>query len=416
MAIKQYPGAAEVLSLNADINNAVTSFACSETPSSQWPTGGDQYVVKIAKADNTNEEKILLNGNSRIGSAFSSVQRGYDGTSAISHAAGEKITVVWDAASARDASRHIYTTTDDDHPQYLNTTRHDTTARHIFGSALPTPAAPADVSDTAAAGAAAGPARADHVHALGAAVAGTGLGLAAGALFINDGDALGFSGDNLVVKVDGTTLEISADALRIAAGAAGNGLTGGGGSALAVGASSPLTVTADAVGLLSGYLPPYAGSSAPGSPVAGQLWFDTTNKLIKVYNGSVWITITPVSATVVAAETKTTNTYGDLTTPGPAVTVDTGTAVLIEFGSAMGGAGTGPIVSFDVSGATTRAANDDDAVEQTLGATHVSSFRRMKITGLTAGSNTFTLKYKSLSSGQSCSFSNRDITVLPLWT
>jgi hypothetical protein len=49
------------------------------------------------------------------------------------------------------------------------------------------------------------------------------------------GDALtGGSGSALDVVPDGTTLELNADALRIAAGAAGDGLGGGGGAALSV--------------------------------------------------------------------------------------------------------------------------------------------------------------------------------------
>ena len=52
--------------------------------------------------------------------------------------------------------------------------------------------------------------------------------------------------DSLDVAV-GTGLEISSDAVRIAAAAAGNGLTGGAGSALAVGAGSGITVNADDV-------------------------------------------------------------------------------------------------------------------------------------------------------------------------
>jgi|TARA_Y100000310_G_scaffold137861_2_gene136805 hypothetical protein len=55
-----------------------------------------------------------------------------------------------------------------------------------------------------------------------------------GAGQITAGAGLGQSGDELSVNVDTTTLEISSDALRIAASAAGNGLTGGGASALAV--------------------------------------------------------------------------------------------------------------------------------------------------------------------------------------
>jgi len=48
------------------------------------------------------------------------------------------------------------------------------------------------------------------------------------------GAGLSKTGDTLDVNVDETTIEINADALRIASGAAGDGLSGGGGSALSV--------------------------------------------------------------------------------------------------------------------------------------------------------------------------------------
>jgi hypothetical protein len=70
-----------------------------------------------------------------------------------------------------------------------------------------------------------------------------------GAGQITDGNGLTKSGNTLSVVVDSTTIEISSDAVRIAATAAGNGLTGGGGSALAVGAGTGISVAADAVAI-----------------------------------------------------------------------------------------------------------------------------------------------------------------------
>lgn len=59
-------------------------------------------------------------------------------------------------------------TAGDDHTQYMlaSGSRHDLTGRHTFGAALGTPAAASTsaLGDAAAAGTAAGPARADHVH------------------------------------------------------------------------------------------------------------------------------------------------------------------------------------------------------------------------------------------------------------
>lgn len=75
--------------------------------------------------------------------------------------------------------------------------------------------------------------------------------LGAGGTSYTAGDGLTLTGSDFDVNVDSTTIEISSDALRIAATAAGNGLTGGGGSALAVGAGNGITVNANDVALAS---------------------------------------------------------------------------------------------------------------------------------------------------------------------
>lgn len=81
-------------------------------------------------------------------------------------------------------------------------------------------------------------------------VAGTGLEISSDTIRIAAAAAgsglTGGAGSALDVNV-GSGLEISSDAVRIAAAAAGNGLTGGAGSALAVGAGTGIVVTADAV-------------------------------------------------------------------------------------------------------------------------------------------------------------------------
>lgn len=63
------------------------------------------------------------------------------------------------------------------------------------------------------------------------------------------GNGLTGGGASALAVNPGTGLEISSDAVRIAAAAAGNGLTGGAGSALAVGAGTGISVTADAVAI-----------------------------------------------------------------------------------------------------------------------------------------------------------------------
>jgi len=53
----------------------------------------------------------------------------------------------------------------------------------------------------------------------------------------------------------------------------------------------------------------FANSSAPSSPLAGQLWWDTTNSLMKTYTGTSWKTI---SSSTSSASTPTGSVTGDL--------------------------------------------------------------------------------------------------------
>jgi len=88
---------------------------------------------------------------------------------------------------------------------------------------------------------------------ISAAAAGNGLTGGAGSpLAVNTGDGLTISSDQVVVvatDLAGTGLDVDANNLRISAAAAGNGLVGGAGSPLAVGAGSGINVTSDAVEL-----------------------------------------------------------------------------------------------------------------------------------------------------------------------
>ena len=84
----------------------------------------------------------------------------------------------------------------------------------------------------------------------------------------------------------------------------------------------------------------FANTSAPASPVAGQMWWDKTNNLLKVYNGTTFKT---VSSSTASASTPSSSVTGDLwwdttngqlkvyngssfTTIGPSFTSGTGTS------------------------------------------------------------------------------------------
>ena len=66
-------------------------------------------------------------------------------------------------------------------------------------------------------------------------------------------------------------------------------------------------------------------------------------------------------------------------------------------------------MAFEVSGATTYAATDADRILNEVGNTQLSLSKSMIFTGLTAGTNTFTLRYKV--NGNTATFSVRSLTV-----
>ena len=87
-----------------------------------------------------------------------------------------------------------------------------------------------------------------------------------------------------------------------------------------------------------------SNTTPPGAPLTGQLWWDKTNSLLKVYNGSVFKTI---SAATSSASAPTSNVTGDLwyDTTNAQLKVWTGTAWLLVGPAFTSGTGvTGAIV------------------------------------------------------------------------
>lgn len=124
----------------------------------------------------------------------------------------------------------------------------------------------------------------------------------------------------------------------------------------------------------------------------------------------------PSTAAVTTSESTGGTGYGNLATPGPAVTVNTGTKAIVAVTSIVQNstASQNSYASYAVSGASSIAATDDRAVIITAAATN-QTLRGAAVymeTGLTAGSNTFTMQYRV--TGGTGSFQNRRIVVIPL--
>jgi hypothetical protein len=136
--------------------------------------------------------------------------------------------------------------------------------------------------------------------------------------------------------------------------------------------------------------------------------------------GIKWATAaaaSPVSANsyVATAQTTTSGSYTGLTTAN-AVTLTTGTKALVLLQSKLSNSSTGQTAraSFAVSGASTVAAGDNNAIYITPysggeGGAFGGSFY---LTGLTAGSNTFTMQFR-VGSGTG-TFEYRQITVIDM--
>ena len=112
-------GNAPGTTLASSINSSVTSFTVGTGTGTAYPSGsGGPFYIKI-DAGQVAEEKILC--ASRSGDVFTVATsgRGADGTSAAAHSSGATVEHDFTAAEADDANAHIYTTSRDDHTQYL---------------------------------------------------------------------------------------------------------------------------------------------------------------------------------------------------------------------------------------------------------------------------------------------------------
>lgn len=125
-----------------------------------------------------------------------------------------------------------------------------------------------------------------------------------------------------------------------------------------------------------------------------------------------------VDAIVEAEQTTTSSTYADMATVGPTVTLTTGTKALVLINAQLKHATVGGIAwaSFAVSGATTDAAIDGRAILYETATAGGGGVRcgAASLIALTAGTNTFTMKYKESGSGTEASIGRRRIQVVAL--
>jgi hypothetical protein len=160
--------------------------------------------------------------------------------------------------------------------------------------------------------------------------------------------------------------------------------------------------------------------TAPTVPAATGTTTAVPTGVTTIYNGSVWVCTTPVGA--ISNTSGTTNSASFVTTlTGDATpisaTLVTGTTALISIYVNGSNNGAGGLLNFQgaysVSGATTVAASANDSAKHSIsggGAGTGASYTRI-ITGLTAGTNTFTLNYTAVSASSVSTYVQRYLTV-----
>lgn len=148
-------------------------------------------------------------------------------------------------------------------------------------------------------------------------------------------------------------------------------------------------------------------ATAKASTAGGYFVATGTNALAQRTSGT---------ATTATSQSTASTSYTNLTTTGPAVTATTGTRALVLFSALMGNTTTDSYsaASVGVTGASTITADDTWCISSDglTGSNYLRYTGAKLFTTLSAGSNTFTMKYRA-GSGTAV-FADREIIVLPL--
>jgi hypothetical protein len=144
--------------------------------------------------------------------------------------------------------------------------------------------------------------------------------------------------------------------------------------------------------------------------VNGNVCYVQSINEFQVFNGTVWVTMLPRTAIDVSITPPVSGSYTNATAN---VAMYTGTSadVTLISQSLSNSSGSTTLMSFAVSGATTIAGSDANSVSN-IGATGIGRSRIIRVTGLTAGLNTFTIA--SRASGVGGSIDRPSITVQAL--
>ena len=150
-----------------------------------------------------------------------------------------------------------------------------------------------------------------------------------------------------------------------------------------------------------------------------RLGIGSTGQVLTVAGGvPTWATAAgqaaSASAQVNTQQSTTSGSFTDLATAGPAVTLTTGTKalVIVDCVSLNTTNQVGAFMGCEVTGASSVSASTNDSAQTFSGNEFATRTKAIRYTGLTAGSNTFTAKYKV--EGNTGTFEKRNIFVMDL--
>jgi hypothetical protein len=233
---------------------------------------------------------------------------------------------------------------------------------------------------------------------------------------------LAVGANGTVLKANSATtsgLEWGSIAADIEGVTAGTGLTGGG-------TSGTVTLALDSAAVIAPTIVDAKGDiiAATAADTVARLAVGTNGQVLTAASGQAtgleWTTISAIpanaTATVATTETTTATSYTNLTTAGPAVTLTTGTKALVIVTALITADATNcfSFMSYEVTGASTVSAADAAALQWRQGTATGTRSRASAATiqTLTAGSNTFTAKYRTDGGGNNGSFTARSILVI----
>jgi len=131
--LREYQGGAVPTQLGSAITAVSTVLTINATGG--WPTGTPGPFSIVIDPSTATEEHVQC--SLRSGGTLTVLNRGWDGTTAVGHAAGAVVKHIWGGDDATTVNKHAADPTQDDHTQYMHiATARTVSAVHTFTNSL----------------------------------------------------------------------------------------------------------------------------------------------------------------------------------------------------------------------------------------------------------------------------------------